>query len=87
MRTSHKAFIPQLAATERHQAWIQHIWMQMENVSLADPAPEVLQQHHVIGKSQNFPKDINVFLRKNSEDPAAKVILSFHSMKLMRKSP
>jgi len=61
--------------------------MQRENVSLADPAPEVLQEHHVIGKSQNFPEDINVFLQKNSEDPAAKVMLSFCSIKLMRKSP
>ena len=44
---------------------------------MADPAPQALEQHHVIGKSQNFPEDINIFLQKNSEDPAAKVILSF----------
>ena len=46
-------------------------------MSLADLSLEVLEQHHVIGKSQNFPEDINIFLQKNSEDPAAKVILSF----------
>ena len=78
MRTSHKAFIPQLAATEHRQAWIRRIRMQREKVSLADPSPEVLEQHHVIGKSQNFPEDINIFLWRNSEDPAAKVILLFH---------
>ena len=77
MRTSHKAFIPQLAAIEHRQAQIQCIQMQREKVSLADPSPEVLEQHHVIGKSQNFPKDINIFLQKNLEDPAAKVILLF----------
>ena len=77
MRTSHKAFIPQLAAIEHRQARIRRIQMQREEVSLADPALQALEQHHVIGKSQNFPKDINIFLQKNSEDPAAKVILSF----------
>ena len=51
--------------------------MQREKVTLADLTPEVLEQHHVIGKSQKFPEDINIFLQKNSEDPAAKVILSF----------
>jgi len=77
MRTSHKAFIPQLAAIERRQAQIRRIRMQRKEVSLADPAPQALEQHHVIGKSQNFPEDINIFLQKNSEDPAAKVIFSF----------
>ena len=88
MRTSHKAFIPQLAATERRQARIRRIRMQREQVSLADPAPEVLRQHHVIGKSQNFPEDINLFLQRNLEDPAAKVILLFcdHS-KLITQIP
>ena len=77
MRTSHKAFIPQLAAIKCHQAWMWCIQMQREKVTLADLTPEVLEQHHVIGKSQNFPEDINIFLQKNSEDPAEKVILLF----------
>ena len=77
MRTSHKAFIPQLAAAERRQARIQRILIQKEKVSLADPAPEILEQHHVISQSQNFPEDINLFLQKYSKDPAAKVISSF----------
>ena len=77
MRTSRKTFIPQLAAAKHHQARIRCIRIQRENMSLTDLAPEVLEQHHVISKSQNFPKDINQFLQKNSDDPAAKVILLF----------
>ena len=86
MRTSHKAFIPQLAATERRQARIRRILIQRERALLADPAPEALQQHHVIGMSQNFPEDINIFLQRNSEDPAAKVISSFRGcVKLIKQ--
>jgi hypothetical protein len=31
------------------------------------------EAHHVIRKSQNFPEDIALFLRKNKGDPAVKV--------------
>ena len=73
MRTSHKAFIPQLAAIERRQARIRRIRMQQQAQSLGDPTLEVPEQHHVISKSQNFPEDIHMFLSKNSDDPAMKV--------------
>ena len=73
MRTSHKAFIPQLAAIEWHQARIRCIRMQQEVLKATDPTPEALKRHHVIGKSQNDPQDINKFLYENSDDPAVKV--------------
>ena len=73
MRTSHKAFIPQLAAIERRQARIRRIRMRQEVLSATDPTPETLEHHHAIGKSQNDPQDINKFLQDNSDDPAAKV--------------
>lgn len=31
------------------------------------------EAHHIIGKSQNFPEDITMFLQKNKSDPAVKV--------------
>ena len=79
MRTSHKSFVPQLAAIERRQTRIRRIRTRQAILSAADPTPEVLEQHHVIGKSQNDPEDINKFLQKNSDDPAAKVTL-FYSL-------
>ena len=80
MQTSHKAFIPQLAAIERRQARIRRIQMRQEARSTTDPTLEVPEQHHcVIGKSQNFPEEINTFLLKNSHNPAAKVALLYSS--------
>ena len=79
MRTNHKAFVPQLAAIERRQTRIQRIWMRQEMLNTTDPTPEVPEQHHVIGKSQNFPEEINAFLLKNSHNPAAKVALLYLS--------
>ena len=73
MRMSHKTFIPQLAAIEPHQAWIQCIRMQQEVLSATDPTPEALKHHHAIGKPQNDPQDINKFLQDNFDDPAVKV--------------
>ena len=72
-RTSRRAFVPQMAAIERRQTRIRQIRMRQEALSTTDPTPEVPEQHHVIGKSQNFPNDINVFLQSNSDDPAVKV--------------
>jgi hypothetical protein len=36
------------------------------------------EAHHVIGKSQNFPEDISLFVQKNNGDPAVKVGLSIN---------
>ena len=79
MRTSHKEFVPQLAAIERRQARIRRIRTRQEISNTTDPTPDVPEQHHVIGKSQNFPEEINSFLLKNSHNPAAKVALLYLS--------
>ena len=73
VRTSRKAFVPQMAAIERRQTRIRRIRMRQEMLSTTDPTLEVPEQHHVIGKSWNFPNDINVFLQSNFDDPAVKV--------------
>ena len=75
MRTSHKVFIPQLAAIEHRQARIRCIRMRQEKLNATDPTPETLKHHHVIGKSQNNPEDISRFLQENSDDLAVKVTL------------
>jgi hypothetical protein len=36
-----------------------------------DVKPEI---HHVIGKTQNYPENITLFLQKNAGDPAIKVL-------------
>lgn len=41
---------------------------------------EVATTPHVMGKSQNYPKNIPLFLRKHSEDPAVKVIPLIHRL-------
>jgi hypothetical protein len=33
--------------------------------------------HHVVGKSQNFPENIPLFLQKNAGDPAIKVTIPY----------
>ena len=50
--------------------------MRQQMQSLADPTPNLLEQHHVIGKSQNSPEDIYTFLSENLDDPAVKVSIS-----------
>ncbi|KIJ60967.1 hypothetical protein HYDPIDRAFT_31838 [Hydnomerulius pinastri MD-312] len=37
-----------------------------------DPIPNAPEQHHAIGKSQNFPVNITSFVQSNLDDPAAK---------------
>ena len=75
-RTSRKTFLPQVASIERRQARIRHIRAQREARKRDDPTLGTPDQHHFIGKSQNFPEDISIFVQKNLDDPAAKVSLS-----------
>ena len=64
-----------MAQIERRQARLRRIRAmyptseQKMNEDIA-VSPEA---HHVIGKSQNFPEDITMFLQKNKGDPAVKV--------------
>ena len=72
-RTSHKAYIPQLASIERRQARIRRIHFRHDALNLADPVPNKPEEHHVIGQSQNFPEDLVNFMKTNMGDPAVEV--------------
>jgi hypothetical protein len=75
IRTSRKAYVPQLASIERRQARIRRIRMRHDALNLADPVPNEAEEHHVIGQSQNFPEDLTRFMRTNMGDPAVEVSL------------
>jgi hypothetical protein len=72
-RTSRKAYIPQIASIERRQARIRCIRMKRDALHLADPVPDRPDEHHVIGRSQNFPEELTRFVQTNIEDPATRV--------------
>ena len=74
-RTSRKSFIPQLASIKHHQACIWHIHAQRNILNRDDPAPNSLEQHYVIGKSQNLPEDITQFVQRSAGDPITKISL------------
>ena len=74
-RTSRKMFLPQLASIKRRQAHIHCIHAQREAWKRDDPTLDMPDQHHFIGRSQNFPEDISIFVQKNSDDPAIEVSL------------
>ena len=72
-RTSHKAYVSQLASIERRQARIR---MRCETLRLADPVPNKADDHHVIGQSQSFLEDVTSFMQTNIGDSAVKVSLT-----------
>jgi len=72
-RTSHKAYVLQLASIEWGQA---HIRMRRETLRLTDPVPNKADDHHVIGQSQSFLEDVTSFMQTNIGDPAVKVSLT-----------
>lgn len=77
MHTDYKCFVEQLTRIERQQACIHHIrtmnnsGRQMMVIGEATTAKP--EEHHFIGKSQNFPINIHTFLQENQRDPAIKV--------------
>jgi hypothetical protein len=73
IRTSRKGYVPQLAAIERRQARIQRIRTQRDALSIVDPVPNNADEHHIIGRSQNFPEELTRFVQSNIDDPATKV--------------
>jgi len=79
-RTNRKGFLKQLTQIERRQYRIRAIREKYKNSSarleteVVDRNPEA---HHQIGKSQNFPEHIGMFLQKHDKDPATKVSISF----------
>jgi len=48
-RTSHKAYVSQLASIERRQVRICRICMKRDALNLADPIPNKVEEHHIIG--------------------------------------
>jgi hypothetical protein len=75
-RTSRKEFVKQLTHIERCQSCIRRIRECNEIPDLADDEPELIsspEAHHSMGKSQNNPWNISLFLQRNAGDPAIKV--------------
>jgi len=76
-RTSHKAYVSQLASIERRQVHIRCIHMKRDALNLANPIPNKVEEHHIIGQSQNFLENLTGFMQANMGDPAVEV--SLHS--------
>jgi hypothetical protein len=59
---------------ERRQTRIRRIREQYKKAGTAqEEVPGKPDAHHVIGKSQNHPENIPLFLQKHAGDPAVKV--------------
>ena len=80
-RTSCKCFITQLTQIEHRQAHVHHICRNQETCGKLkrEHAAHHPEAHYVMGKSQNHPEIIPLFLNKNSGDPAVKVLVISHS--------
>jgi hypothetical protein len=65
-----------MAQIERCQSRIRHIQECNKTTDLVDDKLELINAsdaHHVIGKSQNNPQNVPLFLQVNAGDPAVKV--------------
>ncbi|KAG1865192.1 hypothetical protein C8R48DRAFT_601365, partial [Suillus tomentosus] len=76
-RTDRKEYVEQITRIERRQARIHHIRDEQAPHSVANEeevatSPEA---HFHIGKSQNYPENITLFLQRNLGDPAVKDFL------------
>ena len=73
--TSRKVFIPQLVSIERRQTRTRRIRSKLAGLQVEpkEILPENPEDHHHIGRAQNFPEDLFMFARKNSDDPLTKV--------------
>ena len=73
--TSRKVFIPQLVLIEQCQTCTHHIQSKLAGLQVEpkEILPENPEDHHHIGHAQNFPEDLFMFTRKNSDDPLTKV--------------
>jgi hypothetical protein len=68
---------------ERRQTRIRRIHERYRNAGKTahEEVPNTPEVHHVIGKSQNHPEIIPLFLRKYAGDPAVKVTVRTHNQK------
>ena len=72
--TNHKSFVKQLTVIERRQTHIHRIRAMNKLRSRTTESTIVNpEEHHFIGKLQNFPVNIPTFLRENQGDPAIRV--------------
>jgi hypothetical protein len=70
-RTDRKEFVQQLARIERRQARIRRMCPQNQPGDEGCAArPEA---HHTIGKTENLPENLSLFIQKHSGDPAIEV--------------
>jgi hypothetical protein len=65
-----------MAQIERRQTRIRRIREQYRKAGKIthEEVPTLPDSHHVIGKSQNHPEHISLFLQKYSGDPAVQVL-------------
>ncbi|KAF9242150.1 hypothetical protein BU15DRAFT_73077 [Melanogaster broomeanus] len=70
-RTSRKNYIEQLVSIGRRQERIGRIRARIDAANKMDPVPDTQEQHHHIGKSQNYPEELMAFMQQRSNDPAA----------------
>ena len=82
-RTSRKHYVHQVAQIERRRAQIRRIRNKHYSHPESERVPQAPEAHHVIGKSQNFPENIPLFLQRHAGDPAVKVVLASTSTKLL----
>lgn len=84
-RTSRKKFIKQLTAIERRQARIRRIRQKLNAKEVGgarsdavDNGPGSSSCRYHIGKTQNNPVNIGLFLQENRFDPALQVIMALN---------
>ena len=74
-RTDHTEFVRQMTQIERRQARVRRI--RARNFKVNKPETENVPRdpdtHHHIGKSQNEPEHVSLFVQKYEGDPAVKV--------------
>ncbi|KIJ17513.1 hypothetical protein PAXINDRAFT_39838, partial [Paxillus involutus ATCC 200175] len=70
-RTSRKNYTGQLISIGRRQERIRHIRARTDAANKLDPVPDTQEEHHHIGKSQNYPKELTAFVQQRSNNPAA----------------
>ena len=79
--TDRKQFVEQLARIERRQARIRRIHSQKPSSQHGSKEYAIRPEaHHVIGKTENSPEHLGLFVQKHSGDPAIGVH-SRHSSK------
>jgi hypothetical protein len=84
-RTDRKQFVKQLARMERREARI-HRMRPQEPASQCDDeeCAATPEAHHTIGKTENFPEHLGLFIQKHLGDPAIEVRASTPLQFLLR---